>query len=103
MPLSGDQRIKRYKQLKGSVLGYGVDFSRWLAREGLTASTATAEVIAGSSNVSISNQAHASGLWSADITAASTGMATIEVTLTPTTGSKSRKRRFCIEVTDPKC
>lgn len=103
MPLSGDQQIKRFRQLKGSVLGYSVDFSRWLAINGLTASTATAEALSGQSHVSISNEAQLSGLWSADITGSSVGMATIEITITPTTGSKIRKRRFCIEVTDPKC
>lgn len=102
MATSNDQKVPEYQQLLGADLTYQVDFNDWLNDQGLSGSNATASVVNGTS-VTLSNQSFASGIWSGLVTAASAGTSTVEVVLTPSTGSQRRHRRFCVEVTDPTC
>jgi len=101
MARSDDQAVDRFEQIKGSVLKYQFGFSRWLSAHGLTMSTTAATVVSGSS-VTIGNQATSGNNWTGEVTAAQEGEAVIEITATPTTGNLLRKRRFKIDVTDPR-
>ena len=102
MPRSRDQRIPRWEQLKGAALLYQVDFNPWADSAGETVSSVSASILDSGQHISLGTQTHANGIWSAPVTANSTGTDTVEVTALTTSGNQTRKRRFQITVTDPK-
>lgn len=97
-----DQRVKKWKQLKGSTLRYSFDFNSFADAHALTIADATA-VSSATTVATVGNQAVAAGVWVGEITALIKGCTDITVTVTFTGSNIKRIREFCVEVTDPTC
>lgn len=97
-----DQEVKHWRQLKGAVLPYSVDFSGFISANGLTLSAVTS-ASSNTNAITIADEATASNVWTANLTGVNEGCSEIKVTATFTGSNVKRVRKFLVTVTDPGC
>jgi len=92
-----DQTIPTFEQLNGSVLPYEYNVNPFAGQHSLTVSGITSS--SSSASITIADEATTSGVWRGNLTAVSTGSATITLTTTFTGSNVVRKRKFKVTVT----